>query len=89
MHDSLGHLLMIEMGDLFTKVKIVHDCGTPCASLEGIVVITHADPLIGGKRVTVCNARLFSVSWGDAWRFLSTRFCKKKPGHEHSSYQQE
>ena len=52
MHDAFRYALVIEVHDFFTQDMILEQRGASVAAAQRILVITDAQALIGGERVT-------------------------------------
>ena len=48
--DALGYTLVVEMKDLFAKVKIFEGGWTALADPQGILVIGYRNALLAGQR---------------------------------------
>jgi hypothetical protein len=48
-NDSFGDTLMVEVENLFAKVKVFEPGGAACSDLEGILVIGYRDALLRGQ----------------------------------------
>ena len=46
--DALGNALVIEMGDLFAKMEVLHQRRAAYAGLQGVLIVGNLDALIPG-----------------------------------------
>ena len=44
--NPLGYALVVEMGDLFTEVEVLHQRGAAWSGLQGVLVVGNLDALI-------------------------------------------
>jgi hypothetical protein len=52
MDNPLGYALVIEVGDLFTEVKVLHQRRTAQAGLQRVLIVANLDALIPAHHLT-------------------------------------
>ncbi len=63
-HDPLGDALMIEMKELFAKMKVLERGRTARADLQRILVVGNRDTLLGGQHGDVAAGDLMRLTAG-------------------------
>jgi hypothetical protein len=58
--DAFGNALVVEVGDLLSKVEVFHECWAALAGFERIVGVRNAHTLAAGQKLAV-GTRLILV----------------------------